>query len=240
MVPIAHASDGGDSIRLPAAWCGLVGLKPSRGRVSDPLDTLIVTELAVSRTVRDVAAVLDAVQGSEPGDLFVAPTTSQKLPGRSGADTGKLRIGILTKTSFGEIHPECLAATAAASKLLESLGHTIEDSYPEALFDRGGGFRTSATNLDFINGFAVWANRWAGPLLATMSNLTYGGTEQPSVRAGALTADFEWLGRWRRRVVQWWSAGFDLLLTPTAWEPPATLQSMMPVEGEFAELFGKV
>jgi amidase len=73
LVPIAHANDGGGSIRLPAAWCGLVGLKPSRGRISDPLDTLVLSELAVSRTVRDVAAVLDAVQGSEPGDLFVAP-----------------------------------------------------------------------------------------------------------------------------------------------------------------------
>ena len=63
LVPIAHTNDGGGSIRLPAAWCGLVGLKPSRGRISDPLDTLIVCELAVSRTVRDIAAVLDAVKG---------------------------------------------------------------------------------------------------------------------------------------------------------------------------------
>src|SRR5262252_3127346 len=72
MVPIAHANDGGGSIRLPAAWCGLVGLKPSRGRIPNPLDMLILAELAVSRTVRDIAAVLDAVRGSEPGDLFVA------------------------------------------------------------------------------------------------------------------------------------------------------------------------
>src|SRR5215471_1491617 len=114
MVPIAHANDGGGSIRLPAAWCGLVGLKPSRGRISDPLDMLILTELAVSRTVRDVAAVLDAVQGSEPGDLYSAPPPSRRYSTELGVDPGKLRIGILTGTTFGEIHPECQAATRSA------------------------------------------------------------------------------------------------------------------------------
>jgi amidase len=139
MVSIAHANDGGGSIRLPAAWCGLVGLKPSRGRVSDPLDTLPLTELAVSRTVRDIAAVLDAVHGSEPGDLFVAPPPARSYRAEIGADPGKLRIGVLTRTTFGEIHRECRTATTGAAKLLESLGHAIEDSYPEALLDPGLG-----------------------------------------------------------------------------------------------------
>src|ERR1700731_2413369 len=96
LVPIAHANDGGGSIRLPAAWCGLVGLKPSRGRISDPLDTFVLSELAVNRTVRDVAAVLDAVQGSEPGDLFVALPPVRSYRAEVGADPGKLRIGMLT------------------------------------------------------------------------------------------------------------------------------------------------
>ena len=135
LVPIAHANDGGGSIRLPAAWCGLVGLKPSRGRISDPLDTLVVSELAVSRTVRDVAAVLDAVQGSEPGDLFVAPQSVRSYAAEVGADPGKLRIGMLTRAAFGDIHPECIIATEAAAKLLESLGHEFEESYPEALLE---------------------------------------------------------------------------------------------------------
>ena len=89
MVPMAHANDGGGSIRLPAAWCGLVGLKPSRGRVSDPLDSLALAELAVSRTVRDVAAVLDAVHGSEPDDLFVAPPPNEKLQSRNRSGPGE-------------------------------------------------------------------------------------------------------------------------------------------------------
>src|SRR5215472_236943 len=121
MVPVAHANDGGGSIRLPAAWCGLVGLKPSRGRISDPLDTFILSELVVSRTVRDIAAVLDAVRGSEPGDLFVALPPIRSYGAEIGADPGKLRIGMLTRASFGDIHPECLTGTLAAAKLLESL-----------------------------------------------------------------------------------------------------------------------
>jgi amidase len=134
-VPIAHANDGGGSIRLPASWCGLVGLKPSRDRISDPLDTLIVCELAVSRTVRDVAAVLDAVQGSEPGDLFLAPPPARSYQAEIGADPGKLRIGMLTRASFGDIHPECFTATHATARLLESLGHELDESYPEPLFE---------------------------------------------------------------------------------------------------------
>jgi amidase len=242
MVPIAHANDGGGSIRLPAAWCGLVGLKPSRGRVSDPLDTLILTELAVSRTVRDVAVVLDAVHGSEPDDLFIAPLPARSYRAEIGADPGKLRIGVLTRTSFGEIHPECLAATTGTAKLLESLGYTVEDSYPEALLDPGlGGPQTSALNRD-----VVMVIRGLGEILgrpATRDDVEpylWSTTELPSATADEYIAAQQWLLRWRRRVVQWWSAGFDLLLTPTVWEPPATLESMTPVEGKLAELFAKV
>jgi amidase len=219
-----------------------VGLKPSRGRVSDPLDTLILTELAVSRTVRDVAAVLDAVHGSEPDDLFFAPPAARSYRAEIGADSGKLRIGVLTRTWFGEIHPECLAATTEAAKLLESLGHGIEDSYPEALLDPGlGGPQTSALNRDL-----VMIIRGLGEILgrpATRDDVEpylWSATEFPSATADEYIAAQQWLFRWRRRVVQWWSGGFDLLLTPTVWEPPATLESMTAVEGKLAELLAKV
>ena len=243
MVPIAHANDGGGSIRLPAAWCGLVGLKPSRGRVSDPDDTLIVTELAVSRTVRDVAAVLDAVHGSEPGDLYLAPPPARSYRAEVGADPGKLRIGVLTRTSFWEIHPECLAATTKAGELLESLGHTVEDSFPEALFDPGPGAPQTRSAL---NRGLVMVIRGLEELLgrpATRDDVEpylWAATQQPSATADEYIAAVQSLFRWRRRVLQWWSAGFDLLLTPTVWEPPATLESMEPVEGKLAELFAKV
>ena len=92
-------------------------------------------ELAVSRTVRDVAAVLDAVQGSEPGDLFLAPPPARSYKAEIGADPGNLRIGMLARASFGNVHPECLTATHATARLLESLGHELEESYPESLFE---------------------------------------------------------------------------------------------------------
>jgi amidase len=242
MVPIAHANDGGGSIRLPAAWCGLVGLKPSRGRVCDPLDTLLLTELAVSRTVRDVAAVLDAVHGSEAGDLFVAQPPARCYRAEIGVDPGKLRVGVLTRTTFGEIHTECLTATTGAAKLLESLGHAIEDSYPEALLDPGlGGPQTSALNRDLVMVIRALDEILGRP--ATRDDVEpylWSTTELPSATADEYIAAQQWLLRWRRRVVQWWSAGFDLLLTPTVWEPPATLESMTPVESKLADLFAKV
>jgi len=77
LVPVAHANDGARSIRLPAAWCGLVGLKPSRGRVSFPTGGRNSVELVVSRSLRDVAAVLDAVHGYEPGDLYLVPLAAR-------------------------------------------------------------------------------------------------------------------------------------------------------------------
>jgi amidase len=241
MVPVAHANDGGGSIRLPAAWCGLVGLKPSRGRISDPLDTLVVSELAVGRTVRDIAAVLDAVQGSEPGDLFLAPPPVRSYQAEVAADPGKLRIGMLTLTSFGDIHTECLAATDAAAKLLESLGHEVEESYPEALLDP----ELSARRLPFVR--AVFAGMIRGLSQALgrpvtrddVEPYTWSATELPSVTVDEYLAAMEWLMRWRRRVLQWWS-DFDLLLTPTVWEPPVTLESMTPMEGNPLELKAKI
>ena len=156
---------------------------------------------------------------------------------------GKLRIGVMTRTSFGEIHPECLAATTGAAKLLESLGHGIEDSYPEALLEPWDPNGPHTSPLKRVN---VMFIRVLGEILgrpATREDVEpylWSITELPPATADEYLAAEIWLHRWRRRVVHWWSTGFDLLLTPTVWEPPATLESMMAVEGKLAELSEKV
>src|SRR3954447_23643153 len=102
MVAVAHANDGGGSIRIPASCCGLVGLKPWRGRVSrgpefTAVDDMLVAELCVSRSVRDTAAVLDAVHGRAPGDPYVAPAPTRPYTDELEADPKGLRIGLMTQ-----------------------------------------------------------------------------------------------------------------------------------------------
>src|SRR6478672_1452301 len=140
MVPVGHANDGGGSIRIPASACGLVGLKPTRARNSlgpeygDVFGGL-VHEHVVTQSVRDTAAVLDAVHGEMPGDPYAAPTPLRPFLEEVGADPGQLRIGILTSAVGAEIHPDCVGAAEDAGRLLESLGHTVEAEYPKAMDD---------------------------------------------------------------------------------------------------------
>src|ERR1700688_3021120 len=137
---VGHGHDGGGAIRIPASECGLVGLKPSRARV--PLgpewgDVMggLVCELAVTRTVRDTAAVLDAVAGPAPGDPYAAPPPARPYLEEVGADPGHLRIGVQSAAFGGTVatHPDCVAATEAAAAVLESVGHVVEPTHVEAL-----------------------------------------------------------------------------------------------------------
>ncbi|MDQ1462329.1 MAG: amidase, partial [Actinomycetota bacterium] len=142
MVAVAHANDGGGSIRIPASCCGLVGLKPSRGRTSlmpdySVIDDLLIAELCVTRTVRDTAGVLDALNGGAIGDTARAPAPARRYVEEIGASPGKLRIGLLTHNPLetGDIHPDCVTAAEQTARLLESLGHTVEKTFPGALVD---------------------------------------------------------------------------------------------------------
>jgi len=242
LVPVAHANDGGGSIRLPAAWCGLVGLKPSRGRVSSPIAGRLGVELVVSRSLRDVAAVLDVVQGADPGDLYLAPTPARSYTAELGADPGKLRIGTLNRTPTWEVHPECLRATATAATLLESFGHRVEEAYPEALFESD--FRKREIPLLLPGGpelLRILSGMLGRP--ATRDDVEpyfWLGMEVPPVTVPHYLQALEWVNEWTRRVARWWTTGFDLLLTPTVWEPPATLASMMPVDEQPHELGRKI
>ena len=129
MVPLAHASDGGGSIRVPASCSGLVGLKVSQGRISvgpTRLETNLGVELAVSRSVRDIAALLDAVHGPGIGDTVIAPSPQRSYLEELTANPGKLRIGFVQSHFNGNaIHPECATAVTNAAQLLESLGHHV-------------------------------------------------------------------------------------------------------------------
>ena len=138
IVPVAGASDGGGSIRIPAACCGLVGLKPGRGLV--PMGPVhgeamhgAATHGVVSRTVRDSAAMLDVLAGGEPGGPFEPAAPSESFRSQVGADPGRLRIGMCTASSINSApHPEALAAVQTAARALEELGHHVEilDSQP--------------------------------------------------------------------------------------------------------------
>jgi amidase len=137
IVPFAHANDGGGSIRIPASCCGLVGLKPTRGRVSfapdlgDSVDGLAI-DLVVSRSVRDTAAALDAVAGPVEGDPYWAPPQPESYLEAIKRKPKRLKIAFDAKKLDGTaLHPDCAAAVKAAAKLCESLGHTIEEASPD-------------------------------------------------------------------------------------------------------------
>ena len=136
VVPLAHANDGGGSIRIPASCCGLVGLKPTRSRISyapdfsDIVDGLAI-DLVVSRSVRDTAAALAAVAGNVQGDPYWAPPPDDYLDGLDRKPK-KLRIAFATKKLDGRaLHPDCIAAVNAAAKLCADVGHEVEEASPD-------------------------------------------------------------------------------------------------------------
>jgi amidase/6-aminohexanoate-cyclic-dimer hydrolase len=136
-MPMAHATDGGGSIRIPAANCGLFGLKPSRGRMPTGPDlgeglAGMATGHCVSRSVRDSAALLDATHGPAPGDPYAAPPLVRPLLDEVGAAPGRLRIAVCTTDYLGHpIHPDCTTAVEAAARLCASLGHEVEEARPD-------------------------------------------------------------------------------------------------------------
>jgi amidase len=245
MVPVAHASDGGGSIRIPASHCGLVGLKTTRGRCSfgPSLGERwggFSVELVVSRTVRDTAAVLDVVQGPMPGDPYAAAPPSRPYASEVGAPPGRLRIGLMSQGPRAiAVDSECKAAAQRAARLLEGLGHRIEESHPPAL-DEPEALKAFVTvvAVSVARALETWGARVGRPVLQdSVEPLTWALAEM--ARSWSSTRYLEALESahaFGRRLASWWSRGFDLLLTPTTAEPAPLLGEMtsppeLPLKG---------
>jgi amidase len=135
MLPVAHGNDGGGSIRIPAACCGLVGLKPSRGRISaapELGDSSLGIDGMLTRTVADTAAILDVLAGYEPGDATWAPPPAEPFAQLAARDPGRLRIAATTLPPVPDatVDPMCTHAVAEAAELLRSLGHEVHEVDP--------------------------------------------------------------------------------------------------------------
>jgi amidase len=232
IVAVAHANDGGGSIRIPASECGLVGLKPTRGRVSQgPLIAEAwaggVIDGSVSRTVRDAAGVLDVISKPMPGEPYYAPPLPRPLVQEVGADPGRLRIGVLDRPGAEAFldDPQCRAAVAGAARLLESLGHHIDQSAPAAMFDEElpGHFNTiiAADAEATFQAFEMLLGRPIGDDEIEPRNVGYRQFGK-GLGAVAYLESRAWLGMWARRMADWWS-DHDLLATPTLGAPPPEL-----------------
>jgi amidase len=233
MVPVAHATDGSGSIRIPAACCGVVGLKPTQGRISagpSGDESGPGNELCVSRTVRDTAAILDAVHGPGVGDRVIAPPPGRPYVRELDADVAGLRVGVLDRYPAGEpVHLDCADAVHEAGRLLQALGHRVEAAYPAALADPGIGRQIGLVASSHL---ALAIDQLADVLgrdvtAADVESATWARAQRArqataADHARALSA----CTRFRRAVCQWWADGYDLLLTPTTAEPPALLGTL--------------
>ncbi|MBM4266015.1 MAG: amidase [Deltaproteobacteria bacterium] len=237
MTPVAHAGDGGGSIRIPASECGLVGLKPSRGRVSlgphyGEYWSGLVASHVVSRSVRDTARILDVVAGAMTGDPYVAPEAKRPYAEELRAKPGRLRVGLFATLpgGAGDPHPECVRAVRDTAALLAELGHDVEESHP-AVLDR---------TAEQTRGFMGIVTAWVAAALAGWEEELGGKIDASSVEPGTwglaelgraqsaaeLIGHLKWLGLFTREAASWWESGFDLLLTPTLAVPPPEIGAL--------------
>ena len=236
LVPFAHATDGGGSIRIPASCCGLVGLKPSQGRITfgpQRDESGLGVEHCVSRTVRDSAALLDATHGPGIGDTVIAPAPSRPYLDEVGVDPGRLRIGVLDHhPQGGHTDAECTLAANNAATLLESLGHDVERAWPAALEDAS--FAAQFGALWSAN-MGIALKRFEGMIGRPLADDEFEPMNRAQADFASHFTSVEYalalaaVAQYRRAMQGWWADGWDLLLTPTLAEVPIPLGTIRNV-----------
>ena len=239
MVAMAHGNDGGGSIRIPAACCGLFGLKPTRARNSlapamGDANGGLACEHVLTRSVRDSATMLDATEGYVSGDPYCAPPKARPFIDEVGADPGKLRIAFTVDSpNDRDVHADCKQAVRDAASLCEELGHTVVEAAP----DYDGQSMARAFSTKWLAGAVQSLDAAAGlhkrkPTEDDMEPMSWGFYEKGLKIGGAdylKAADF--LQRVARRIARFME-DFDVLLTPTTGEPPLKLGELGPKPGK--------
>jgi len=226
MVAVAHANDGGGSIRIPASCCGLFGLKPTRGRNPIAIEpTGLEVDHALTRSVRDSAAILDATQGAQPGDPRHAPRPARPYVQEVGAPPGRLRIAFATKgLAQEELHPDCVAAVQDAAKLCADVGHDVEEASPPVLaqvLTNAFVMLWEAGAAALIDGGALLSGRT--PTEDQFEPLTWALAQNGRKHTAPALLISLGLLQIMSRVIAQFHETYDIWLTPTLGEPPVPL-----------------
>ena len=239
MVAVAHAGDGGGSIRNPAGACGIAGLKPSRGRITLGPDQGeawggCVTELVVARSIRDLANVLDCVHGALPGDPHVAPPPLRRYAEELGRDPGRLRIGLFTGTDAYPGGHDARAAVESCGRLLAAFGHAVHEGHPKALDeDDLGQLLAVSVAASVAHELETIARKTGAPVPADgVEPATWAFAERGrALSAPEYLANLDAMHRYAHRIASWWDTN-DLLVPPTMSEAPPAIGTLKGADVE--------